>query len=419
MNVLLIGHACGPGMGSEPGLTWNWAQYLSRQHRVWVIAHPKFRTKVDAWMRENSNPNVRFIWVDVKSVLDPWNPAKGERGIRVHYLMWLKKAYAAANALSCEVSFDIAHHVSWSTLRAAPPLWELHVPSVWGPVGGGHYAPFAFLPYFGWRAVPELARSISSMALRLSPRLRKAAGSAALVFATNRETETLLKRVGARVHLLLDCGVPTDWILTAPPKERRHGEFTLLWAGRLEPLKAAALALQALAEVQSVPVRLVIAGSGALKTKLEALAKKLNLSERVTFLGAVSYEEMRTLFQRSDAFLFTSLRDSFGSVVLEAMSQGLPVVTLNHQGVGTHIPDQAGIKVPVTTPRKTIQSLAGAIEKIANSRDLHRSMQLASWNFARDQTWDRRARQMSTIYEEVASRQTVSIGGISSSTTTL
>ena len=405
MNILLIGHACGPGMGSEPGYTWNWAHHLSRQHQVWVIAHPQHRSKVEAWLLENPNPNIRFVWVNVKSVLDPWKPERGEQGIGIHYLLWLKTAYATAQKLCKEIAVDVAHHVSWGTLRAAPPLWRLPVPSVWGPIGGGQCTPFAFLRYFGWRAGQEVLRTVSVKTRYFSPGLRKAALSSALIFATNKETQGMLKRIArAKVRLLLDCGLPSVWVSPdPPPADRSSREFTLLWAGRLEHRKALTLALQALSRIRHIGARLVIAGTGALRPKLEAIASDLGVASRVRFLGSVPHGSMQALFQSADAFLFTSLRDSFGSVVLEAMAHGLPIVTLDHQGVGTFVPDDAGIKVPVTYPRETVQSLASAIEKLVESPTLLRSMQLAGWSFAKAQTWDLRAQRMTKIYEEVTS----------------
>jgi glycosyltransferase involved in cell wall biosynthesis len=409
MKVLLIGHACGPEMGSEPGFTWNWAQHLSGQNDVQVITHPQFRSKIEAYLHEKPNPRVQFIWVDVKSALDSWDPARGERGIRVHYLLWLKEAYATARRLCQESNIDVAHHVSWGTMRAAPPFWQLPVPCVWGPIGGGQCAPISFLRYFGLKgAAQEIARSFLTRTLYFSRKLRKSAQSANLILATNRETQKLLQAVtGTSVQLMLDGGLQADWISPTPalPANHPNGEFTLLWAGRLEHRKALPLALQALATAAGVQARLLVAGSGVLRSKLEKMTLELGLGNRVEFLGSVPYQMMQPLFDRADAFLFTSLRDSFGSVVLEAMAKGLPIITLDHQGVGSFVPHAAGVKVPVTNPKETVRSLAVTIERLGQSPALLPAMRAASWSFAKEQTWTRRAEQMTKIYEEVTSRQ--------------
>jgi glycosyltransferase involved in cell wall biosynthesis len=407
MNVLLIGHACGPGMGSEPGFTWNWAQFLSRNHQVWVLCHPQYRSKIDEFMLANRNPKLQFVWVTPESVFDPWRPERGEQGIRLHYFLWLPKAYQAARELCRTIDFDIAHHVSWGTVGAAPPLWRLPVPSVWGPIGGGQCVPSSFLSYFGWRKWPEILRTCYVKMLRFSPSLRKAARKAAVVLATNIDTEELLERIpDVKVRRFLDCGLPPSYVPADLPSCGSEGEFTLLWAGRLEHRKGLALALRALAKVKGVRANLLIAGTGGLRPKLEKLAFDLGLKDQVKFLGAVPYHEMSSLFERCHALLFSSLRDSFGSVVLEAMAHGLPILTFNHQGVGTFVPDNAGIKVPLTTPSETIQALATAIKELAVSEALRDRMKANSWSFAREQTWDRRAERMGLIYEEVLSRAT-------------
>jgi len=132
----------------------------------------------------------------------------------------------------------------------------------------------------------------------------------------------------------------------------------------------------------------------------------------VQFLGHVPWLDMPSLFQSADAFLFTSLRDSSGSVVLEAMAQALPVITLNHQGVGALVPEEAGIKVPVTTPAATVEALAEAIRRLAISPEMRQRMGEVGWRYARTQTWERRAEEMNNLYEEcVNSRRGQSAAG--------
>ncbi len=204
--------------------------------------------------------------------------------------------------------------------------------SVWGPIGGGQFFPTALNSLLHQKRIREGFRSLYVGLLPFSPRLRKSLASVSIVLVTNFETRNLLKRAGAAsVELFLDCGV------TGSPIEstsRQTGEaVTLLWAGRLEPTKGLVVAIRALAECNDRQTCLLVAGSGSDRARMEDLTRELGLTNRVNFLGRIPHEDMPALFQRCDAFLFTSLRDSFGSVVLEAMAHGLPVVTLNHQGM--------------------------------------------------------------------------------------
>jgi glycosyltransferase involved in cell wall biosynthesis len=404
MKVLLIGHACGPGLGSEPGGTWNWAWHLSHLHQVWLLSHPEHRQEVEDLLAANPNPNLRVLWVEPRTRFDPWKPEHGERGIRLHYILWLSEAYRQAELLNRQVRFDVAHHVSWGTVSAPPPFWKLPVRSVWGPIGGGQRAPARFRSLFGSRWCTEMLRSMHVRSMEFVPRLRRAVRSTQLVLATNHETRALLQRAGAPdVRPFLDCGLPVDFVPSAPVLKSEEGEFFLLWAGRLEPRKGLPLALEALARVPDLPIRLLVAGDGILRKEWEDLSRSLGLKNRVTFLGAVPYAHMSGLFQRCGAYVFTSLRDSFGSVVLEAMAHGLPILALNHQGVGAFVPEAAAIKVPVSTPSGAVRSLAEGIRKLYQSSRDRQSMALAAWACAKEQTWDRRAKAMSSLYEEVVS----------------
>jgi glycosyltransferase involved in cell wall biosynthesis len=176
----------------------------------------------------------------------------------------------------------------------------------------------------------------------------------------------------------------------------------------MQPRKALPLALEALAETKELTAKVLIAGDGEMRAKWESYAKHLNLGDKVEFLGHVPWNEMSQLYQNADAFIFTSLRDSFGSQVLEAMAHGLPILTLDHQGVGTFVPPDVGIKVAVASPRQTIAELANGIRRIASCPEERQRMGEAAQAFARTQTWERRADRISNFYEELQMRPSAS-----------
>ena len=239
-------------------------------------------------------------------------------------------------------------------------------------------------------------------ALRFAPGLRRAAKTAKLVLATNRETAEFLTQVGAKhVKSFLDGGLPAAYVSDTPPVRSQSGTLRLLWAGRMEPRKGLRLVLEAMGRLTTEDVSLTVAGSGHLEPELKKLCVELGIAEKVHFIGSVPYTEMPALFRSCDAFVFSSLRDSFGSVVLEAMAQGMAIVMLDHQGVGTFVPSEAAFKVPVLNPEETIQKLALAIDECSRSGNRLQEMQYAAWHFAQGQTWGKRAHEMAGFYEDI------------------
>ncbi|MGF1607974.1 MAG: hypothetical protein ACFCUQ_01165 [Kiloniellales bacterium] len=64
MKILLSGYLCNPYRGSEAGRTWNWAWHLAKQHQVWVLTQPIARPKIEEFLAEHPNDNLRFLWVE-------------------------------------------------------------------------------------------------------------------------------------------------------------------------------------------------------------------------------------------------------------------------------------------------------------------------------------------------------------------
>ena len=406
MNILLCGHACGPGLGSEPGLTWNWAWYLSQKHRVWAVVHPEYRVQIEAFLATHPNDNLTFIWASLPRAIDPWDPAKGESGLRLHYLIWQRIVLGRATELLNRINFDVCHYVSWATVHSTPLLWKLPLPFFWGPIGGGQTAPLAFREYLGPNWWKEAARNLRVSMRALSPSLRQAIRNSALILVTNNDTRRLLEAAGAHsddISLFLADGLSHDSLAAAPIEHDARSEIVLHWSGRLEVNKGLPLALEALAKTvdhTNLPIRMEISGDGPERAFYERLALKFAISDRVLFLGRISRSEVLLRLRDADGLLFTSLRDSFGSVCLEAMAQGLPVIVLNHQGVRDFIPEEASWKIELTSPSETLTRLASAIREMAINRNARVDRGRAALAFARSQLWPRRVERMEVLYEQ-------------------
>jgi glycosyltransferase involved in cell wall biosynthesis len=115
-----------------------------------------------------------------------------------------------------------------------------------------------------------------------------------------------------------------DLELFRPIERQRNERFTLLTVGHLVPVKGQELIIAALPLLPDV--RLVVAGDGPDRKKLEALARSLSVDERVTFLGAVPQAQLRQHYGSADALVLASSREGWANVLLESMACGTPVV---------------------------------------------------------------------------------------------
>jgi glycosyltransferase involved in cell wall biosynthesis len=286
------------------------------------------------------------------------------------------------------------------------------VPLVFGPIGGGQVAPPLFKEYFGdgWRR-ERLRSAVVMHGLRFNPLTRVTLKRAALVLATNSATRSRAMELGAsRVELMLDTAVPMN-MRPSPvaPQQPVSSAFTYLWVGRLIVLKGLQLALEAFEmAVVDADIKLRIVGDGPELAESQAWVSQHNLGDRVTFTGRLEWNEVGGEYDRADAFLFSSLRDSSGAQVFEAVAFGLPVVTLDHNGVGEFLPDEASVKVPVTTPTATKHHLAAALAGLANDREGAKRKGVAATAFSREATWPAKVAIAETYLVALDTRATAS-----------
>ena len=159
------------------------------------------------------------------------------------------------------------------------------------------------------------------------------------------------------------------------------------------------MALEALAS-SNTPNKLTIVGDGPLARELPGWLKNLGLEHRVDWWGQVPWLEVKRAYMENDVLLFTSLRDTSGAQFLEAMAHGMPVIALDHHGAHDWIPDNAGIKVPVTNPKETVAGLAAAIDRLWREPELREQMGNAAYEYAKKQTWENRVREIAGLYEQ-------------------
>ena len=199
---------------------------------------------------------------------------------------------------------------------------------------------------------------------------------AATVLSVNSEGQRIFKQLFQVDSVLLsDVGVKTinhRKLLNAEP----HQPLRILWSGLFEPRKALHLLIMALAQVpSSLKFELRILGDGPLKESWQKLARQTGVETHCTWMGWVPHKEALAHYEWADIFVFSSLRDSSGTVILEAFSHGVPVICLGHQGPCDMVTPQSGVRIPVTTTEDVVSKLRDAIVDLAANR--HRLINLS------------------------------------------
>jgi glycosyltransferase involved in cell wall biosynthesis len=213
------------------------------------------------------------------------------------------------------------------------------------------------------------------------------------VHAVSESTAADLARRGlSRERMrVIPNGVDLEYFSPAPVE--RSPEPLLLYLGRLQRYKRADLPLRALAELQrrGVYARMVIAGRGPDRRRLERLAQRLGVSARVEFAGFVSEEEKRKLFRAAWIHLLTSGKEGWGISNLEAAACGTPTVASDSPGLRDSVsPGVSGQLVPhgdVPALVSTLQGLLGdAAHLAALERGSRRFAERFSWEASADAT---------------------------------
>ncbi len=320
LNVLLVAWKCDASRGSEYLGGWGWATaYADAGHHVWVACGPDGEPgKIT--LERRSGGSCTFlrmgypIWISRASV-----------SVRYAYRQWA--ALRQSCSLQRRIPFDLVHHVGMASVQAGSTLCRLGVPFVFGPVGGGQHANAAFSRYFGRSWWKERLRSL--LLCRFSawlPSARATLRRAVLVLAANPDTARLATALGARhVRLESDAVIPTDFFPAHQPQPKgTSARLRLLWVGRSFPRKGLLLALEGLSQVPPrVAWHLTLVGGGPLASAIPGWLERLGLVDRVTIRGQIPLAAVREEYGRSDLFLFTSLRDSGPSQLLEAMAFAL------------------------------------------------------------------------------------------------
>jgi glycosyltransferase involved in cell wall biosynthesis len=146
-------------------------------------------------------------------------------------------------------------------------------------------------------------------------------------------------------------------------------------------------------------------GDGPLMPELRSLVAKHEISSAVTLHGWIAHQELQARMHSSHLFLFPSVREFGGGVVLEAMSLGIVPVVIDYAGPGELVTSEVGYKVPLGTRAQIIERLRSLVGELSSqTSELQVKSTAARRRVQELFTWEVKARQVCEVYRWVLGR---------------
>ena len=407
MNILYIAASCAPNNGSEDKIGWNVPIESAKENRVFVLTMEKQRGRIEEYLVTHPMDNPRFYFVDIPrlfGVLFKGPLVSGQLNI------WHKRAFKVAVEICNKEKIDIIHQITPIEFRSIGEYGRIPTTNfVCGPLGGGEKIPEGLKSYARRHKCIEFVRMLANEWSRIRLKRSKTLERCAYLMFANRETrDYLLERIkpACQSEFASDVGLRTDELCRMEDICTKSGDASgcrFLVVGRMVYRKGLDFLLDALVEISpDLQYQCRIVGSGA---ELEHLRNRCAASERlsrhVVLSGAIPYDEIEGAYRNADVFIMPSIRETTGTVVVEAMSKGLPVIALNQFGAATILDQEAGWLCDGTTKDEYIESLKNAIEAcIMNPDEVRRKGENARRR-AENYSWEKKYKQYHSIYRRI------------------
>lgn len=378
----------------------------AKTNDVIVVTKEEHRAIIEKYTAENNITNPKFYFVDIPRLYK--RLFKGV-AYSVRLNIWHRKAFPLVKQICESSGVEVIHQITPIEFRSIGPYYKIpKVRFVCGPLGGGEYIPAGLKKYaFSNIHIEGIRRFLNcfyKMKYRLGGQLEKCDY---FLFA-NRETREYMCRLIGSVdnELFFDNGISEAEISESTKQVRECREKTIfLVAGRMAYRKGHRLLLDTIKALPAnIPCEFRLVGTGPEYNRLKRICKQCNLESRVVFTGRISFTEMQREYDGADAFIMPSIRETTGSVLLEAASRDVPVISLNRFGASVLFDEDSAYFYSGNKTGDYISSLKNAIIDCVENPTGAYSRAQGARQIAFSQTWDKKLAKYNEIYAKVLNR---------------
>ena len=360
----------------------------------------KLGVKVDIYTRNDRDnsveilelgPNVRLIYVNAgpKKKLDPLNLVQ-------HIEQFVSEVENYRNFEN--IQYDLIHsHYYLSGLIG------MHISKLWS------------IPHVTMFHTLELAKKIafkdkleSNLRIELEKKVIKDVNK--IICASSHEKDIIDNYVSASskkvsiIPLAVDTNVfhPNDKYLSREKLEIDQDSKIVLCVSRIDPVKGIDILVKSFAQLNNSQLKLMIIGGynapNPYQAKLLKLVKRLNLQEKIQFVGAVPHGDLVKYYNASDLVVVPSLYESFGLVSLEGFATKKPVIASNIGGLASTIDNEVN---GLLFEPGNIKDLTQKINLLLSDTFLNQKIVNRAFMDVNKYSWDTAASQVYNVYSSL------------------
>lgn len=380
-TILISAYGCEPLKGSEAGVGWNWVIQMAQRNRLHVITRANNQASIEAHLPNELKNNIIFHYYDAPSFIRQLK--KRAKRLYFYYFVWQIGIIPIVRHIIKTERIDYTMHLTFGSMWMPTFLPFFSTSFIWGPIGGGDCEPRPFLKLLPFKQkVIQSFRYVMNALSFMHPGVMFAAYRAKVILARTPNTARAIPNCfRAKVQTILETAMEDSVFEHKCVYQLNDDVVRMITTGRLLPNKNIVTAVKSLEYIpKDYRVRLTIIGSGYQRREIEETAKRIGRSQDVVIIDELPREEVLAAVEKSDIFLFPSLREGGSWSLMEAMAIGLPVICLDWAGMAIITDDNCAIRIPVSNPEQMPKDMAAAIITLIKNPGLREAMGKAGRN---------------------------------------
>lgn len=390
MNILIQAYACSADKGGEFAVSYGWIQQLDQrlceQDKIYVCS----LTLKEYEIAQSGFKHVELLPIDHLEKFMKYSDKQ------YFYPLWQYLAYRTVKKRN--IKLDVIHCYSLSDFRF-PGYWSniRNAYTILGPVGGGQRCPQALI---GYDDRSHYLRDVVNWLCKVNPLYTRRMKKYDAKFVANYETKAYIRDANVLVDVPLD-----EKLQNLKVPVRKNQIPIILCMGRLINKKGFLFLIDVLEKLpRDISYRVMIYGEGPQKDIIQDRINHSNIRNKVQLKGYVNHEEVRNVYEKADIFVVPSLRESGGSVFIEAMACALPVVSLDMALSRILKENQCGLFVNTEQSKdELISEFANNIARLVDDKQLRIRLGQNGYRFVNTQmTWNN---AVDCVYGELLKRE--------------